>query len=100
MMVLWEYGSITEKELGEKIHLDSGTLAPLLKRLEKQGLLKRCRMESNERKLWVCLTEEGEALREKALAVPGTVRQCIDLSTEEMIELKYLLEKALSGMSG
>ena len=98
MMVFWEYGGMTEGELGEKVRLDSGTLAPLLKRLEKQGLIKRSRMESNERKLFVCLTEEGEALREKALSVPGTVRNCIDLTTEEMIELKYLLEKALSAM--
>ena len=98
MMVFWEYGGMTEGELGEKVRQDSGTLAPLLKRLEKQGLLKRSRMESNERKLYVSLTEEGEALREKALSVPGTVRSCIDLTTEEMIELKYLLEKALSGM--
>ena len=98
MMVFWEYGGMTEGELGEKVRLDSGTLAPLLKRLEKQGLIKRSRMESNERKLFVCLTEEGEALREKALSVPGTVRNCIDLTTEEVIELKYLLEKALSAM--
>ncbi len=99
MMVFREYGGMTEGELGEKVRLDSGTLAPLLKRLEKQGLIRRSRVENNERKLYVCLTEEGEALREKALSVPGTVRKCIDLTTEEMIELKYLLEKALSAMN-
>ncbi len=98
MIVFWEYGGMTEGELGEKVHLDSGTLTPLLKRLEKQGLVKRSRVENNERKLFVCLTEEGEALREKALSVPFTVRNCIDLTTEEMIELKYLLEKALMTM--
>ena len=62
MMVLWEFGGMTEGELGKKVHLDSGTLTPLLKRLEKQGLLKRIRPEDNERKLFLKLTPEGEAL--------------------------------------
>ena len=63
MMVFWEYGGMTEKELGEKVHLDSGTLAPLLKRLEKQGLVDRIRPETNERKLYISLTKKGEELR-------------------------------------
>ena len=95
MLVFWENGGMTEGELGDKVHLDYGTLAPLLKRLEKQGLLTRSRMKDNERKLFVCLTEEGKELREKALSVPEAVRSCIDLSTEEMVQLKALLEKAL-----
>ena len=56
MMVLWEYGDMTEGELGQKVHLDSGTLAPLLKRLEKAGYINRIRPESNERKLMLSLT--------------------------------------------
>ena len=52
---------MTEKELGEKVHLDSGTLAPLLKRLEKQGLVDRIRPETNERKLYISLTKKGGA---------------------------------------
>ena len=95
MLVFWEYGGMTEGELGEKVCLDSGTLAPLLKRLEKQGLLTRSRMKDNERKLFVCLTEKGKALREKALSVPESVQNCIDLSVEELLQLKSLLEKAL-----
>lgn len=98
MMVFWEFGGMTEGELGRKVHLDSGTLAPLLKRLEKQGLVERIRPDSNERKLFVSLTEQGKALKEKATAVPMAMQGCIDLSPEELIQLKYLLDKALSKM--
>ena len=98
MMVFWEFGGMTEGELGEKVHLDSGTLAPLLKRLEKQGLVRRSRHETNERKLFVSLTDEGKALKEKALAVPETMRGCIDLPVEDLIQLKMLLEKVLAHM--
>ncbi len=98
MMVLWQYGGMTEGELGKKVRLDSGTLAPLLKRLEKQGLLSRIRPESNERKLFLSLTEQGQALREKALAVPTAMQGCLDLEPEEMLMLKKLLDKALIHM--
>lgn len=98
MLVLWEFGSMTEGELGRRVHLDSGTLTPLLKRLEKQGLVNRVRPDHNERKLLLSLTEEGEALKEKALEVPGTIRSCINLPQEEMEQLKYLLEKVLAGL--
>jgi len=98
MMVLWQYGGMTEGELGKKVRLDSGTLAPLLKRLEKQGLLSRIRPESNERKLFLSLTEQGQALREKALAVPTAMQGCLDLEPEEMLLLKKLLDKALIRM--
>ena len=98
MMVLWECGGMTEGELGGKVYLDSGTLTPLLKRLEKQGLISRMRPDDNERKLFISLTEEGEILKEKAVAVPQAMEGCIDLDAEELIQLKYLLDKALSRM--
>ena len=98
MMVLWEYGSITEKELGEKIHLDSGTLAPLLKRLEKQGLLKRERPDRNERLLQITLTDAGIAMQEDALSVPEAMKNCIGLSKEECSVLRRLLDKSLIAM--
>ncbi len=98
MMTFWEFGGMTEGELGQKVHLDSGTLAPLLKRLEKQGLVTRARMKDNERKLFVSLTEEGEALKEKALAVPYAMDGCIDLPQEDLIRLKALLDRALDKM--
>lgn len=95
MMVLWEHGSMTEGELGKLVRLDSGTLAPLLKRLEKNGLITRTRPEGNERKLLLSLTEKGSALKERALKVPPAMQGCIDLPMEELIELKRLLDKAL-----
>ena len=98
MMVLWQYGGMTEGELGKKVRLDSGTLAPLLKRLEKQGYINRVRPESNERKLFLSLTEQGQALREKALTVPAAMQGCLNLEPEEMLLLKKLLDKALTRM--
>ena len=98
MMVFWEHGGMTEKELGERVKLDSGTLAPLLKRLEKQGLINRIRPEVNERKLFISLTEQGEKLKKRALSVPDTMRECLDLSQEELEQLRFLLDKALNKM--
>ena len=98
MMAFWERGGMTEGELGQIVRLDSGTLAPLLKRLEKQGLVRRSRLDTNERKLYVSLTEEGEALKEKALSVPEAMGSCIPLPKEELIQLQALLKKALASM--
>ena len=89
---------MTEGELGTKVHLDSGTLAPLLKRLEKQGYVRRVRPENNERTLFISLTEAGEALKEEAVKVPDAMNGCINLPEEELWELKKLLDKALSKM--
>lgn len=98
MMVFWEHGGMTEKELGKIVHLDSGTLAPLLKRLEKQDLVTRTRPEGNENKLYVALTEKGEMLKEKALLVPEEMSGCIRLSIEELTSLKNLLDKMMVTM--
>jgi DNA-binding MarR family transcriptional regulator len=98
MMVFWEHGGMTEKELGERVKLDSGTLAPLLKRLEKQGLVSRIRPETNERKLYITLTPQGEQLKRKALSIPVVMRSCLNLSQEELEQLKALLDKALNMM--
>ena len=98
MMVLWENGSMTEGELGQVVRLDSGTLAPLLKRLDRMGYITRTRPDDNERRLMLSLTEAGEALRERALSVPEAMRGCIDLPPEELHQLKQLLDKALARM--
>ncbi len=98
MMVFWEHGSMTEGELGKIVHLDSGTLTPLLKRLEKQGLINRVRPKTNERKLLLSLTESGEKLKEQAIKVPASMQGCIQLEMEELLELKRLLDKALINM--
>ena len=98
MMVLWEHGGMTEGQLGERVYLESGTLAPLLKRLEKAGYIHRVRPEDNERKLFLTLTEEGEALKERARNVPEVMRDCIPLSDEELWTLRDLLDRALAGI--
>ena len=98
MMVLWDDGGMTEGDLGKKVYLDSGTLAPLLKWMEKQGIINRVRPDDNERKLFISLTEKGEAMKEQALDVPKAMNGCIDLPENELKELKRLLDKAISGM--
>lgn len=72
-LVLWEGDGLTVKALGERLFLDSGTVTPLLKRLESRGLVRRQRDEEDERLVRIFLTPEGRALREKALAVPMAV---------------------------
>ena len=99
MMVLWEFGEMTEGELGKKVHLDSGTLAPLLKRLEKTGYINRVRPENNENKLFLSLTAEGKSLKERALDVPSRMQDCIPLSEDELYLLRDLLNRALAEMS-
>ena len=99
MMILWERGGMTEGELGKIIHLDSGTLAPLLKRLEKQGLIARSRPADNERKLYLALTDEGRKLKKAAEAVPCAMENCIPLEKDELLQLRGLLKKALDRMT-
>ena len=89
---------MTEGELGKKVFLDSGTLAPLLKRMEKQGLITRIRPETNERKLFIELTDAGEALRDQATEVPCQMEGCLKLEQEEQQILKELLDKAIIRM--
>lgn len=97
MMVLWEFGCMKEKELGEKIYLDSGTLTPVLKKLEKSGFIHRERLKADERVIQISLTESGEKLKEKAVTVPHVLDGCIHLSYDEMVMMKNLLNKALEG---
>ena len=98
MMVLWEFGGMTEGELGKKVYLDSGTLAPLLKRMEKQGYITRVRPETNERKLFIELTPAGEALKDRATKVPREMEGCLKLDADELVQFKRLLDKAIIQM--
>ncbi len=98
MLVLWEHREITVKELGELLWLDSGTLTPVLKKLEAKGCLLRHRSDEDERSVVLRLTRQGEALREKALSVPMAMSGCVRLAPEEAAELYRLLYKILSGM--
>lgn len=97
MMVLWEQQRAHVKELGERLYLDSGTLTPVLKSLEAKGYVRRERSSRDERVLNVELTEQGEALRARARAVPDAVYGSINLSTEESQTLYTLLYKLLDG---
>ncbi|MBQ8671005.1 MAG: MarR family transcriptional regulator [Alphaproteobacteria bacterium] len=97
LMVLWEYGAMSEKSLGEKIYLDSGTLTPVLKKLEKSGFVRRERLKADERVLQISLTENGSKLKEKAVDIPQVLDGCIHLTYDEMITMKKLLNKALEG---
>lgn len=98
MMVLWDKKSMTVKELGQILYLDSGTLTPLLKKLEARGYLNRKRSETDERNLIVTITEKGEALREEALEVPGRIARCVALEPGEAAALYRLLYKLLERM--
>lgn len=98
MMVLWEKKEVRVKDLGEVLYLDSGTLTPLLKRLEQKGLITRSRYQDDERALCVQITDLGEALQEKAKSVPEEMRACLPLSAEEMQVLKKLLDRTLTAI--
>ena len=100
MMVLWEQGCATVKELGEKLYLDSGTLTPLLKKMEAKGLITRARAADDERKLIVGLTPAGEALRERALDVPVKMAQCSRLDPADAAELHRILHRMLGSEPG
>ncbi|MGI5931456.1 MAG: MarR family winged helix-turn-helix transcriptional regulator [Eubacterium sp.] len=98
LMAFWEHGSMTEGTLGRIVHLDSGTLSPLLKRLEKQRLVRRIRSEANERTLWIELTEAGSALKQSALQVSDEIEAYQQLPIEEYHQLKELLNRAMKRM--
>ncbi len=95
MMVLWFNKSVNVKELGKKLYLDSGTLTPVLKKLEVKGYITRERSKEDERTLIVKITKEGENLKEKAVEIPNKMRDCLDVSQEEMAVMYKLLYKVL-----
>ena len=95
MMVLWDRKQITTKEMGKMLHLDSGTLTPLLKKMEVKGLVSRKRSEFDERNLTVTITEEGLKLREQAVEIPNQIAKCNVLDEEETATLYKLLYKIM-----
>ena len=96
MLVLWEKKQVTVKELGLALYLDSGTLTPLLKKLEEKGLINRRRSALDERNLLVSLTPAGVAMQERASHIPTEMEKCVNLTQEERITLYLLLYKMLS----
>lgn len=99
MMVMWEHKSLTVKEAGELLHLDSGTLTPLFKKLEDKGLVTRVRSQMDERNLIVSVTEAGEALKDRAVNIPAQLSACINLDSAEVLQLYTLLHKLLKNLS-
>lgn len=95
MMVLWEKEEINIKTLGERLYLDSGTLTPLLKKLETKGYIKRNRLETDERNLNLVITEKGKKLKDKAKDIPGKIVPCINLTEQEALNLYQMLYKIL-----
>lgn len=95
MMVMWEHREVSVKELGKKVFLDSGTLTPLLKNLEKKGLVTRERSKTDERFLVVSVTDEGMKLREKAVDIPSKLGGCISLDQQEAVQLFTIIRKLL-----
>ena len=95
MMALWENESMNVRELGSCLFLDSGTLTPLLKKLENKGYIKRSRSKEDERNLIVTLTDKGWELREQMLSIPGAMASCVDLEPQEAADLYRLLYKVL-----
>ena len=88
MLVLWERDGVAVKEIGERLHLDSGTLTPLLKRLEQAGLIKRTRSTEDERQVLIDLTSSGELLKDKARAVPPSILAASQCSVAELAAVK------------
>lgn len=99
MMVLWQEPGLSVKAMGEKLHLDSGTLTPLLKRLEVKGLVSRGRSDTDERVRVLMLTEQGTALKQKALTIPALMRCKVGASLEQLQQLKALCDLAVAGLA-
>ena len=99
MMALWENGSMNVRELGLALFLDSGTLTPVLKKLESKRYLERKRSKEDERNLIVSVTDRGWELREEALSIPQSMSSCVNLEPGEASELYRILYKILGAQS-
>ncbi|MDQ1162763.1 DNA-binding MarR family transcriptional regulator [Chryseobacterium sp. SORGH_AS 447] len=96
MMVLWENDGLPVNHIGEKLYLDSGTLTPLLKRLETKGFIRRERKKKDERVVEVYITESGKALQQKACEIPEKIFKKVNASSEDWMALKENVLKILS----
>lgn len=98
MMVIWEHKQMNVKQLGEWLYLDSGTLTPVLKKLESKGYITRVRSKEDERNLCVSITDSGEELKKAAMSVPEKMGKTISLDEAEAVQLYTLLHKVLDQM--
>jgi MarR family transcriptional regulator, organic hydroperoxide resistance regulator len=99
MMVLWKEKSLTVKELGKRLYLDSGTLTPLLKRLEQKRFISRERDETDERSVIITLLKAGNELQKKAKNVPDFLGKCLSLKEKEYMQLKEQLDTLLNQLT-
>lgn len=90
MLVLWEFGEQSVGEIGDKLHLDSGTLTPLLKRLQSKDLITRTRSQTDERTVMITLTIQGRALEHKAVNIPNQISDCLNLTADEVAVLQKI----------
>lgn len=95
LMALWEWDDITVKELGKKLYLDSGTLTPMLKKLEAQGYIIRTRGQSDERTVFIRLTKKGSEFREEALKIPEKLICTLDMDRKEAMDLLHALHRMM-----
>ncbi|MBQ6127581.1 MarR family transcriptional regulator [Candidatus Saccharibacteria bacterium] len=95
MLVLWEEGAVTMQELGKRLYLDSGTLTPLLVKLENKGLVERKRNEKDVREMIVSVTDKGTGLKVRAREIPQKIGKCLNISVREAVQLKRILGKIL-----
>ena len=95
MMVMWEHKSISVRDMGKLLFLDSGTLTPMLKKMEKAGWIQRKRSESDERMVILTITARGEELHDKAAEIPSKMARCVTLENDEALQLYSLLNKMM-----
>jgi DNA-binding MarR family transcriptional regulator len=95
LLVLWEKDSITVKELGLKLFLDSGTLTPMLKRMEGNNLVERRRSLEDERSVTISLTKKGEELKHKAECIPSRLLENLSTDYDELMNLDHILTTIL-----
>lgn len=95
LMVLWELKKTNVSELGARLYLDSGTLTPLLRKLEERGYISRRRSEHDKRELLISITKKGLTLRDKARQVPYKLQSCIDLPRQDLVELRRISRELL-----
>ena len=95
MMVMWEHKSISIRDMGKLLFLDSGTLTPMLKKMEKAGWVQRKRSEIDERMVIITITDRGEALHDMAAEIPAKMAGCVTLENDEALQLYSLLHKLM-----
>ena len=95
LLILWERDGLSVKDLGDRMFLDSGTLTPLLRKLEEKGYVSRTRDPADERSVVVTLTPAGRDLREKAVDIPASVGACMKISEQDAVALYRILGRLM-----